>query len=348
MAATAKKIIFDAATRELWRVAESGDTDALAGILSRVDVDARNEHGMTALMRAAHEGHEHMVRALLDHGADPNITRNDKFTALALAAFFGHTETVRILIENGAKTEVVTRSGTSPKMWATARTFTEAARCLEQPKPAAPAAVPAAAKPAPVVVKPAVIKPAVVKTLKDPPEIWDLVREQPREGFKARSAFVSRIKSMNRAFTLGAFAVLLLVVACGVGMLVLRSSQARNLPPEVPPIQTAADATVTPPVSVESATPVAPSTETNEFLSAHAVRKTTTRQTKRHPVAEENVIETAPSTEAPAAPAEVVTPPQFEKPKTVSPTKSMPSALSPQLITPAKSATPKGKVIQWP
>src|SRR5688572_12014437 len=166
MAATARRIVFDAATRELWRVAESGDTDVLAGIMSRnVDVDARNEHGMTALMRAAHNGHERMVRALLKHGADPNITRNDKFTALALAAFFGHTETVRILIENGAKTEVVTRSGTSPKMWARARTFTEAARCLEQPGPRpVPVAVP-------VVVKPA---PAVVKTLKDPPEIWDL------------------------------------------------------------------------------------------------------------------------------------------------------------------------------
>src|ERR1041384_8851729 len=117
MAVTAKKFVFDALTRELWRVAEDGDTDALAGILSRgVDVNARNEHGMTALMRAAHNGHDRMVRALLEHGADPNITRNDKFTALALAAFFGHTETVRILIENGAKTEIVTRSGTSPKM----------------------------------------------------------------------------------------------------------------------------------------------------------------------------------------------------------------------------------------
>src|ERR687890_275734 len=124
--ATAKKFVFDAVIRELWRVAESGDTDELVHILSRgVDVNARNQHGMTALMHAARNGHERVVRALLEHGADPNITRNDRFTALALAAFFGHTETVRILIENGAKTEVVTRSGTSPTMWARARTFTE-------------------------------------------------------------------------------------------------------------------------------------------------------------------------------------------------------------------------------
>jgi hypothetical protein len=347
MAAIAKQFVFDAATRELWRVAESGDMVALPGILARgVDVNARNEHGMTALMRAAHEGHEQMVRALLEHGADPNITRNDKFTALALAAFFGHTETVRILIENGAKTEIVTRSGTSPKMWARARTFTEAARCLEQPRRAPVAVVPAAAKPAPV---PAPV-PVAVKTLKDPPEIWDLVHEVPRGEFKARSAFISRVRSMNRAFTLGAFAALLLVVACGVGALVLRKSQARNLAPEVPPIQTTADAAVTPPVNFESSAPAAPPSETDEFFSAHAIKKApVTRQSRRNPVRDENIIETAPAVEPPA-PAAVASP-QFEKPQSKSSdsaAKTPPGALSPQLITPAKSAPPKGKVIQWP
>ena len=345
MAASAKQFVFDAQTRELWRVAEDGDIDALAGILScGVDVNARNEHGMTALMRAAHYGHERVVRALLEHGADPNVTRNDRFTALALAAFFGHTETVRILIENGAKTEIVTRSGTSPKMWAMARTFTDAARCLEQPRPrpvpvAAPVAVPVVVKPAPAV--------AVVKTLKDPPEIWDLVREEPREGFKARSAFFSRVQSMNRAVTFGAFAVLLLVVAGGVWVLVLRSSQERNLPPEVPAVQTTAAATVSAPVDVESSSPAPPPSDTNELVSAHAVKKTAPRQTRRHLIAEPSVIETAPSVEAPAAPAEVVTP-LFEKPRTDSATKSTPGTPSPQIITPAKTAPPKGKVIQWP
>src|SRR5215467_1378166 len=173
---------FDAATRELWRVAECGAAGELAALLLRgVDVNARNEHGMTALMRAARCGHAAAVRTLLERGADPNIARNDRFTALALAAFFGHTETVRILIEHGAKTEVVTRSGTSPRMWATARTFSDAARCLEKPGPVRPAR---AVFPAPV-----------VQTLKEPPEIWNIVHEEPK-GFDARAAFVSRIKSM--------------------------------------------------------------------------------------------------------------------------------------------------------
>src|SRR5215216_3213584 len=146
-----QRITYDAATQDLWRVAESGDVDELARILPRVrDINARNQHGMTALMRAAYHGHGAMVRALLKHGADPNLMRNDRFTALALAAFFGHTETVRTLIEHGAKTEVVTRCGTSAGMWAKARTFEEAARCLQSRShiravPSAPAPVAVAA-----------------------------------------------------------------------------------------------------------------------------------------------------------------------------------------------------------
>src|SRR5215212_1210416 len=210
-----QRIIPDAATAALWRVAETDDLAELERILPRVhNVNARNQHGMTALMRAAYHGHDRMVRALLDHGADPNLTRNDKFTALALAAFFGHTETVSILIEHGAKTEVVTRCGASAKMWATARTFDEVARCLDTHTPPR--------------------EPAVVKTLKNPPEIWDLVQVQevPRS-FNARSAFASRLRSAKGSFAFRAAAVFLVATACVVGALVLRRSQARSLQAEV-------------------------------------------------------------------------------------------------------------------
>src|SRR5689334_21153765 len=132
----------DAATLELWRVAEDGDVEELAPLLRRVpDINACNEHGVTALMRAAQNGRARMVRALLEHGADANIRRNDKFTALALAAFFGHTEVVRTLMEHGADSKASTRGGTSPQMWATARTFNEVANQLEQPVAVPPAPV---------------------------------------------------------------------------------------------------------------------------------------------------------------------------------------------------------------
>jgi hypothetical protein len=123
-------------TDELSHAVETGDVEAVALLLPRViDLDARNRHGTTMLMRAASCGHAQIVRLLLDHGADPNLMRNDKFTALALAAFFGHTETVKTLMEFGARTEDVTRSGASAHTWATARTYAEVARCLDTPRP---------------------------------------------------------------------------------------------------------------------------------------------------------------------------------------------------------------------
>ena len=327
-----KLVIVDTATRELWRVAEGGDLIELAAILSRgVSVNARNEHGMTALMRAARAGHIEMVQALLECGADPNVARNDKFTALALAAFFGHTEVVRILIEYGARTEVVTRSGTSPRMWAAARTFKETACYLEQqPAPVpAPAPLPMrpvpAPAPAPIFAEPA---PApVIRTLKDPPEIWDLVHEVPRS-FNPRTAFFSRIMSMNWLVVAGAFAGLLLLVAGGVGLFVLRNSGVSDVPPVPTPVQTAAQVVVT-----------APAAPVNDIPTVVVARRAPVpRQSKARAVTEEKVVAVAPSREEPQVAA-----PQVEKPKPT--VKSPPNpALSPHLIAPAKSA----KVIQWP
>ena len=340
-----KVVIVDTATRELWNVAENGDVHGVAVFLSRgVNVNGRNEHGTTALMRAARNGHVEVVRTLLDHGADPNIARNDKFTALALAAFFGHTETVRLLIDHGAKTEVVTRSGTSPRLWATARTFTETARCFEKPAaPFRPVRAPVLPEPAPIPVLPVPVAaaPQVIKTLKDPPEIWDLVHEVPRD-FNAGSAFLTRIKSVKWPVLVGAFAVLV-AVACGVGLFVSRSSKTSNVSVELPrvqtPVQTAAKVPVTPapqaPAPVES--PV------TEAAPVAVTRKAppVTRQPKPRAVAEENVAAVTPSREEPQVVA-----PQVEKPKQrESPVKSAPNpALSPHLIAPAKNA----KVIQWP
>jgi hypothetical protein len=324
MSATARKlVIVDTATRELWRAAESGDVNEVAQILSRgVGVNARNEHGMTALMRAARNGHAAVVRALLEHGADPNVARNDKFTALALAAFFGHTETVRILIDHGAKTEAVTRSGTSPRLWATARTFTETARCFEKPAPLRAVPAPVAPAPAPV-----------IKTLKDPPEIWDLVHEVP-QGFNARTAFLTRIKSMKRLVAVAAFAVLF-AVSCVVSAFVLRRSEASNPVIEPLPVQTAVEVPVTP-------SPLAPApVESPVTEAAPVVITKKARQSRPRVAAEENVVAVAPSREEPP-----VTTPEIAKPKPrESPVKSAPNpALSPHLITPAKNA----KVIQWP
>ena len=386
MASAEKKLTTpDAATLALWRVAENGSVDELADLLPRVpDIDACNEHGVTALMRAAQHGRVKMVRALLEHGADTNIKRNDKFTALALAAFFGHTEVVRTLMEHGADLQASTRGGTSPQMWATARTFNEVVDQLEKPVEQQAAPLLAMVKKAPVVSEkreappairavPPVIReaPLVVRTLKEPPEIWDLVHEAPR-GFDARSAFLTRLQSMKRGFAFRAATALVLVGMCVVGVLVLRGVQARsernfepplantsqpnNIEQPIAPVESVAPvaATQTGATPEAEAEPVAPSvtevapptTESNKpavvsrrysagsraFMSSHRVERAATQ------VAADEAAQPV------AAPPEKSAPVRIEataKPKANAP-------LSPQLITPAKNSTTKAKVIQWP
>lgn len=365
MSATVKqRIIFDVVARELWRVAESGDVDELCEILSRgVDVNARNEHGMTALMRAARQGHTRVVETLLERGADPNSARNDRFTALALAAFFGHGEIVRLLIDHGARTEVVTRCGTSPRMWASARAYGDAAHFFEERTPpvrVAPVAVaPVRVMPAPVEpprpaprvesppASPPPVEPLVVRTLKDPPEIWDLVHEAPR-GFNPRSAFVERIASMKRIYALGLCALFLVVVG-GAGMWVFRNAKVLNSPRNALPVQTTNAATIQTPVQVQADSAVVTPEPTAEQAPVSVPepvsnpRYSPARRTKQRVYSGVGVVESAQSKEAPT-----VATPQIESPKPREPVaKSSPTTpSSPQLVTPRTA--PKGKVIQWP
>jgi Ankyrin repeats (3 copies) len=361
MSATIKQqATSEAAQWKLWSVAETDDVDELARILPQgAHVNARNKHGMTALMRAAFHGHVRMVRALLEHGADPNLTRNDKFTALALAAFFGHTEIVRILIEHGAKTEVITRCGTSAHMWAKARTFSEAARCLE-PGSRAPAraVVPRVAQAVAPAVTPA------VKTLKEPPEIWDLVQEAPR-GFNPRSAFVSRLTSMKTSFAFRIAAVVVVIAVCVVGALMLRGSQARSLQAELPSTQSAPSSEVIAPAQVTEASvsvtevtslpPEAPVANHHapELSNANGVRNSP-RKTRlpRWQSSSPSIVETtepvqsSESREVPAAAAPATVAAPRVEPRTAN--KVEVSNVSPHVIAPAKSSPPKAKVIQWP
>jgi hypothetical protein len=376
-----KLATLDAATRALWRVAENGDVAELNELLPRVtDINARNEHGVTALMRAAQSGHLKMVRVLLENGADANIKRNDKFTALALAAFFGYTEVVRALMEHGADSQAATRGGTSPQMWATARTFSEVADQLERP---------AAPKPAPVIQPVSVVKavsiakeaaaapvvrqvPLVVRTLKEPPEIWDLVHEAPR-GFNPRSAFLTRLKSSKSGFAFRAAAAVVLISMCVVGVLVLRGVQARSerniepqpdatievtsesatsqavsLPPaENPQPENSSQPAASAPVAANEpvAAPQAAANSDSDKLVAVRKFNSSSRVVSSHRVergvARVSVSEAVHPTATPEKSEPPVRVEATAKPKTTVP-------LSPQLITPAKSSTPKAKVIQWP
>ena len=375
--AIAKKFVVapNAATRELWRVAESGEIGELEDLLPRANINARNEHGMTALMRAANHGRVEMVRALLEHGADPNLTRNDNFTALSLAAFFGHTEIVEMLIGYGARTDVATRYGTSPQMWAKARSFGDVAQCLQKRRTEA-AALPTPApvfkpqverepepEPEPERVREVAPEPKfareptfareaaselepsfAVRTLSEPPEIWDLVHEAPRN-FSAGSAFLARVGSITAGVVLGVAAFLVVAGGiAGVWYWKVRPAQPVTAPPPVvtnaAPVQSipSAPTVSAPAVTAPAEDPIAaPSISVPEPV----VRRNTTRRTGIKPQTTPVPVDTAVATPPP---------PVAPKPESVnsSATEKKSSPLSPQLISPPKAQQPKAKVIQWP
>jgi ankyrin repeat protein len=55
-----------------------------------------------ALISAAENGHTATVKALLDHGANPNAQNNQQKTALLVAIEKGHAEVAELLKNKGA------------------------------------------------------------------------------------------------------------------------------------------------------------------------------------------------------------------------------------------------------
>lgn len=66
------------------------------------DVDARDGHGQTAVMRAAHLGHLAVVQALVEAGAALDVTAKYGLSALMLAIVAGHADVARVLARAGS------------------------------------------------------------------------------------------------------------------------------------------------------------------------------------------------------------------------------------------------------
>jgi ankyrin repeat protein len=87
-------------------VARVGDLDALTRMIDEgVDINGRNDGGMTALHIAAAAGKFNLVRALLAAGADPSLESDVAESPLSTAARAGQTEAVSALLEHGGNTE---------------------------------------------------------------------------------------------------------------------------------------------------------------------------------------------------------------------------------------------------
>ena len=100
-------------TRAWEQAVRAGDLAALRQMLDDgADIDARDQHGQTALMRAAHDGRLEVVRLLIARGAALNVAAKYHLTALMLAVIAGHSEVARTLVEAGA--DVTLRGSGTP------------------------------------------------------------------------------------------------------------------------------------------------------------------------------------------------------------------------------------------
>jgi len=70
------------------------------------DINSKDGHGHTAIMRAALKGDFLLAGILVEHGADLDVTAKYNLSALMLAVIGGHTEVVRILVEAGANLHI--------------------------------------------------------------------------------------------------------------------------------------------------------------------------------------------------------------------------------------------------
>ena len=90
----------------------------------------------TALIAAAHLGHDGVVRQLIDAGAPLDHVNNLHWTALIESIVLGnggprHVATLRALVAAGASIQLTDRQGNTPLMLARARGYQEMAQILE-------------------------------------------------------------------------------------------------------------------------------------------------------------------------------------------------------------------------
>ena len=112
--------------------AMQGDIDAVRSLLNqRVDVNAAQGDGMTALHWAAYNNDLEMARVLIQAGAGLKAgTRVGSITPLAFAARNGSAAMIGLLLEAGADTSLATGLGTTPLMQAAASGGVEAVEAL--------------------------------------------------------------------------------------------------------------------------------------------------------------------------------------------------------------------------
>ena len=118
-------------------VADDVPTLRLALELGSRASNVTSRYDGTALIAAAHLGHDEVVRTLIRAGAPLDHVNNLGWTALIESIVLGdggprHTATLKALVEAGANVNLADRNGATPLALARSRGYREMAAILEQ------------------------------------------------------------------------------------------------------------------------------------------------------------------------------------------------------------------------
>ena len=102
----------DGDMREAFRKGDTQEVERL--IRAGVDVNNKENDGVTPIHCAAENGHTDTVQLLLDHGANVNVKDAEGYTPISEAAENGHRDTVRLLLDHGANVDAEDDEGDTP------------------------------------------------------------------------------------------------------------------------------------------------------------------------------------------------------------------------------------------
>ena len=113
--------------------AYAGQAKAVALVLAqpKVDVDAKNGMGLTALAAAAFKGQPDIAKALLKAKANANAANGSGQTALMFAALAGKVDVAKVLLDAGADAKAADKAGNTPLSLARTQGADDVAKLLE-------------------------------------------------------------------------------------------------------------------------------------------------------------------------------------------------------------------------
>jgi ankyrin repeat protein len=122
-------------SNKLIAAAESGDAAKVLSLLAwwsrfvrRIDANAKDNNGDTALTKACQEGHLEVLHVLLDKGADVSAKKNNGDTALMMASRKRHLEVLHVLLDKGADVNAKKNNGDTALMMASRKGHFEVLR----------------------------------------------------------------------------------------------------------------------------------------------------------------------------------------------------------------------------